>query len=124
VSDTAQGPGWWQAADGTWYPPTPAIQVRTDGSAVTALVLAILSWVLCPIILAIIALVFASTAQKNIDASGGTLGGDGLAKAARIVAILNIVLVGLVIVSIVAIALLGNEASTRFSSIGDSIGSP
>jgi hypothetical protein len=23
VSDTSQGPGWWQASDGKWYPPQP-----------------------------------------------------------------------------------------------------
>lgn len=22
MSDTSQGPGWWQASDGRWYPPT------------------------------------------------------------------------------------------------------
>ena len=21
MSDTSQGPGWWQASDGKWYPP-------------------------------------------------------------------------------------------------------
>src|ERR1017187_5797979 len=24
VSDTSQGPGWWQASDGKWYPPESA----------------------------------------------------------------------------------------------------
>jgi hypothetical protein len=24
VSDVSQGPGWWQASDGRWYPPQPA----------------------------------------------------------------------------------------------------
>ncbi len=24
MSDVAQGPGWWQANDGRWYPPQPA----------------------------------------------------------------------------------------------------
>jgi uncharacterized RDD family membrane protein YckC len=24
MSDTSQGPGWWQASDGKWYPPQPA----------------------------------------------------------------------------------------------------
>jgi hypothetical protein len=24
VSDVSQGPGWWQASDGKWYPPQPA----------------------------------------------------------------------------------------------------
>jgi len=23
VSETSQGPGWWQASDGKWYPPQP-----------------------------------------------------------------------------------------------------
>ena len=23
MSDTSQGPGWWQATDGKWYPPAP-----------------------------------------------------------------------------------------------------
>ena len=23
MSDVSQGPGWWQAADGKWYPPAP-----------------------------------------------------------------------------------------------------
>lgn len=24
MSDYSQGPGWWQASDGKWYPPQPA----------------------------------------------------------------------------------------------------
>jgi hypothetical protein len=24
MSDTSQGPGWWQASDGKWYPPESA----------------------------------------------------------------------------------------------------
>ena len=24
MSDTSQGPGWWQASDGKWYPPEQA----------------------------------------------------------------------------------------------------
>ena len=26
MSDQAQGPGWWQASDGNWYPPQAAPQ--------------------------------------------------------------------------------------------------
>ena len=26
MSDTPQGPGWWEASDGRWYPPQPAPQ--------------------------------------------------------------------------------------------------
>ena len=60
---------------------------------VIALVLAIASWVgwgLCPIIgplaLAIVALVLASNALKEIRAGGGRVTGEGLVTAARIVA--------------------------------------
>lgn len=26
MSDSSQGPGWWQASDGKWYPPDPSSQ--------------------------------------------------------------------------------------------------
>lgn len=28
MSDTSQGPGWWVASDGKWYPPDSAPQVQ------------------------------------------------------------------------------------------------
>lgn len=33
MSDQAQGPGWWQAADGRWYPPNPRPQQRSHDQA-------------------------------------------------------------------------------------------
>lgn len=35
MSDTAQGPGWWQASDGRWYPPElhPSAQAAASGTA-------------------------------------------------------------------------------------------
>ena len=27
MSDTSQGPGWWEASDGKWYPP---VEVESD----------------------------------------------------------------------------------------------
>jgi hypothetical protein len=37
VSDSSQGPGWWQASDGKWYPPEqqPGAQAGGGGSAGT-----------------------------------------------------------------------------------------
>jgi hypothetical protein len=34
VSDTSQGPGWWQASDGKWYPPeqAPGYQAPSPGA--------------------------------------------------------------------------------------------
>ena len=75
------------------YPPpgapaAPATQ--TSSNAIIALVLAVISWAICPIIPAVVALVLASNATKEINASGGRIEGAGLVTAARIVAWINI----------------------------------
>jgi hypothetical protein len=33
MSDTPQGPGWWQASDGKWYPPETAPAANAPGAA-------------------------------------------------------------------------------------------
>lgn len=33
MSDMSQGPGWWQASDGKWYPPEAAGGLPTSGPA-------------------------------------------------------------------------------------------
>ena len=71
---------------GPTYGPTP----QTSNSAVAALVLAIVSWVFCPVIPAIIALVFANKAEKEIAISNGWVTGGGLVTASKIVAWINI----------------------------------
>ncbi len=94
-----------------WGPPpgtgayTPP---RTEGTAIAALICSIGSWVLCPMILAVVALALAHAAGNKIDASGGRLTGEGLVRAAQIVAWIHIVLVTLVCVGI-AIALIAND---------------
>ena len=81
------------------YPPAG----RTDGAAIAALVLAIASFVFCPVIPAIVALFVASTAKRNIAASGGAIGGYGLCQWAIGVAWVNI---GLFVGAVVLGALL------------------
>ena len=78
---------------------------ETESQAVVALVLAIASWVVCPIIPAVVALVLANNADASIQASGGRKTGEGLTKAARIVAWINIgvYVVGLVLVILIAV---------------------
>jgi hypothetical protein len=130
MTDVPQGQGWWQAPDGKWYAPapssggwrqtvapsapSPAGQPRTEGTAIAALVTAIVGLPLCAPVGGIVALFLASTARKKIDASGGTLGGEGLVTAVRIIGLTEVALVGVVILCIAAITLLGNNASTRF----------
>ncbi len=84
-------------------------QQETESSAVVALVLAIASFVVCPVIPAVVALVLANNADAAIQASGGRKTGEGLIKAARIVAWINIgltvgVLAIVIIVAVIAAA--------------------
>lgn len=118
MSDTSQGPGWWQASDGKWYPPQPAAQPAaaapaagqsTPTEAIVSLVLGILGIVLCcwgiGIILGGVGLYLSMAAKKKIAASNGTLGGAGLAQGGMITSIIALALgvIGLLwlIVSIV-----------------------
>lgn len=80
------GPGALPPAPYGGWAPAP----QTDGTAIAALVVAICSFVVFPVVPAIVALVLASSARRDIDASGGRLGGEGLVTAARVVAWTNI----------------------------------
>lgn len=36
MSDTSQGPGWWQAPDGKWYPPSSDPRAQREASTCPA----------------------------------------------------------------------------------------
>ena len=74
-------PGWSGPPPG--YPPYGYYAPQTEGKAIGALVAAIIAFVFCPLIPAIVALVLAGQAEQSIRASGGRLTGDGLVTAAR-----------------------------------------
>jgi hypothetical protein len=85
---------------GYGYPAGP----QNDSTATAALVIAVVGFFICAPVGAIVALVLANSAQKRIEASGGQLGGLEQARAARIIAIIELVLTGIVIlVGVVAI---------------------
>lgn len=90
---------------------------RNSGSAVTALVLAIASFVVCPLIPAVIALFIASSAKKEIANSGGTVGGEGLVSAARVIAWINIGISVALIVLFVVIAIIAAVTSNDSTSV-------
>jgi hypothetical protein len=73
----------------------------TEGNAIAALIVAIGSFVVCPFIAAIIALVLAGSAKRNILRSGGAKEGLGIVTAARIIAWANIAVMTLVIIGVV-----------------------
>ena len=84
--------------------PTP----RTSTTAIIAMVLAGLSFLYCPVVFAIVALVMAQQAEREIAESNGWVTGDGLVTGARIAAWLNI---GLAVLAVVVVLVLG-AAST------------
>jgi hypothetical protein len=109
MSDVSQGPGWWQAADGKWYPPAPQPQQppappgygapqpayyapagpKNDGMSIAALVCGIsglATLVLCGIgiVPAILGVIFGIIGKKKVEESGGALQGRGMALAGAI----------------------------------------
>ena len=87
----AQQYGYGQPGYG--YPPGP----QTEGMATAALVIAIAGFFICPPVGAIVALVLANNAKQRIEASGGRLSGLEQARAARIIAIIELVLTAIVL---------------------------
>ncbi|MFM8239599.1 MAG: hypothetical protein ACKOAW_04720 [Actinomycetota bacterium] len=87
-------PGAYAPAGYAYAQTTPT----TSTNAIVGLVLAIISWLACPVIPAIIALVLAAKSQQEIAASHGAIGGEGLNTATRIVSWINIGLYAAVIV--------------------------
>ena len=84
------------------YPPAPVYGTpgygpagfgvqETSSRAVVALVLAVFSFT-CPLLPAVVALVLARGARREIAQSGGRLVGAGLVRAAQVLAWLNVVL--------------------------------
>ena len=88
---------------------------ETASRAIVVLVCAIASFVVVPFIPAVVALALAGGAQQQIALSGGRLTGEGLVRAGRIVAWINVGLTALVVVGIIgliAFALPSGTSST------------
>lgn len=84
------------------------------------LILAISSWVLCPILPAVIALVLAAQSDRDIDASHGRLEGRSLNTATRWVAWAHIALsVVLLIASLVFLVVLASTDWTWVEDLGN-----
>jgi type II secretory pathway pseudopilin PulG len=95
--------------------PPPGTAAPNAGKATATLVLAILSFFTCPIT-AIVALVVAGQASRQIRDSYGQLGGESLVSAGRIIAIANLGLSVVTVPILLAIAIptfLGAQARAQ-----------
>ncbi len=127
MSDTSQGPGWWLASDGKWYPPesslpsppppaapmTPIAQ-KTNGLAIASMVLGIV-WIYW--IGSILAIVFGHVALSQIKKSGGTQGGRGMAIAGLVLGYIGLGTILLVIL----VTIVGTSVTTEFDPITDTL---
>jgi Domain of unknown function (DUF4190) len=126
MADVAQGPGWWIASDGQWYPPElhpsrmPPPQwgappqviestPRTNGLAIASLVLSLTVFLIGPVL----AIIFGAIARRQIRESRGGQSGDGLALAGLIVGIVELA-ISLVVVALVIVL----AANGSFSRLG------
>ena len=121
------GTAWTTSAPGSAAPAPGVAGPMTSTKAIIGLVLAILSWPLCPIIAAIPALILAHASDKEITASEGRLEGAGLNTATRIIAWLNIavsIVAGVVIavLAVIGVIFTAEVASTLDPSINSKTG--
>jgi len=79
-----------QSGDETAAPPDDDSAVHTSSDVIVAFVLSLISWIACPIVFAVVALIFAMKADKSISTSVGQVSGGGLLLAAKLVAWINI----------------------------------
>lgn len=76
-------------------------------------------WIYC--VGSILALVFGYKARKEIDQSGGAQQGRGMATAGIVLGWIGVIGTALLVVSIVALAALGEEAEQSFERTGEAI---
>jgi hypothetical protein len=116
---SGSGPGVPPPGAGPYGQPP---QGGTDTTAVLALVLAIVSYLVCPVISAIVALVLASQASRKIQESGGRLEGKGLVTAARVLSWLNLALA--LVGGVLAVVFLVIAVNTDTSGDTETLGGP
>jgi hypothetical protein len=91
---------------------------QTEGTATAALIIAIVGFFICAPVGAIVALVLANNATKRIEASGGRLTGMDQARAARIIAIVELVLTAVVVLIGIIAIIVGVSTSNNTSYLG------
>lgn len=99
-------PGWWQASDGNWYPPTATPgtpQPTPEGvsrKAKTALILGIIGFI--NTFVAIAAVIVGFQARAEIDRSDGRLQGRKMAVSGIVLGVVWIIITIILVVLIIS----------------------
>ncbi|MGH2719497.1 MAG: DUF4190 domain-containing protein [Actinomycetota bacterium] len=98
------GPPSYPPPGGYGYGPPAPPGSQSNGMALASLILGIVAIIANVIFIpSILAIIFGSRAMKNIAASGGAMGGAGMAKAGRILGIIGLIItLGVIILFAVA----------------------
>lgn len=94
VRDSATTPGHTS----TWPPPDPGRPLRTADGATASLVLGIISWVICPVICSIPAIILARQARAEIDRSSTPLAGKDNASAGFWLGVSSLIVYGVIFI--------------------------
>jgi hypothetical protein len=124
------GGGWAPPGQGGWSstpypPPYPGAypytaSLGTESLGVWSLVLGIISFVFCPVISAIAAIITGSKAKKAIRNSGGAKSGRGLATTGQVLGWINIIgSIGVGVLIAVFASFIANHKSYTNLSAGD-----
>jgi len=90
---------------------------QTSTLAIVSLITGIATWIILPLIGAIIAIITGHLAKNEIGASMGRLAGSGMATAGLVLGYVQIVLVVIPVCTILVLALLGPAIGDIFSNI-------
>jgi hypothetical protein len=91
---------WSGQQTGQWAAPPP-----TAGNAVAALVCGILSLVMCGFFTGIPAMILGRRAKREVEASAGQLGGEGIATAGFVTGLIGTLLWGIPLLIVLVIAI-------------------
>jgi hypothetical protein len=99
-----QQPTGFPPPPGAFQPPPLGVPLArpkpNDGSAIASLIMGIAAFLFCPLVLGVLAIVFGYIGKRNIEGSGGTLGGEAFAMAGIILGWINIAIVALIAIII------------------------
>jgi uncharacterized protein DUF4190/uncharacterized protein DUF2510 len=116
------GTTWTEHRHPRAVPAYPAPAPPNHGPATTSLVLGILSLALCGFFTGIPAIIIGRRAGREIDASGGRLGGRGVATAGFVTGLLGTLWSGVSFLIVVAVFVFGSAFSASFEDTCSTVG--